>query len=79
VPQTSNNGAALQFAEKDILVPAFGLKKHALAFGWRSRSPPLHLLLGGAAVYRCDKRPVLNAGFSRWGHTLYRVIKRVES
>jgi hypothetical protein len=24
------------------------------------------MLLGGAAVYRCDKRLILSAGFSRW-------------
>jgi len=27
----------------------------------------LVLLLGSAAVYRCDKRPILSAGFSRCG------------
>jgi hypothetical protein len=30
------------------------------------------LLLGGAAVYRCDKRFVFNAGFSRWGNAAAR-------
>jgi hypothetical protein len=28
----------------------------ALDFGWRSGLPGLHLILGGAAVYRCDNR-----------------------
>jgi hypothetical protein len=41
--------AALQLAEKHAFAPAFG---------WRSSSPLLHLLLGGAAVHRCDKSPV---------------------
>src|SRR5712692_5665416 len=29
----------------------------------------LTLILGGAAVHRCDKRPVFRAGFSRCGRT----------
>jgi hypothetical protein len=40
-----------------------------LAFGWRSGLPHPTLLLGGAAVYRCDNQPVFNAGFSRCGDT----------
>jgi ABC-type transport system involved in cytochrome c biogenesis permease subunit len=35
------------------------------AFGWRSSSPPWFLLLGGAAVHRCDNRIIFRAGFSR--------------
>jgi hypothetical protein len=37
----------------------------ALVFGWRSGLPLLLLFLGGAAVYRCDKRLIFSAGFSR--------------
>jgi hypothetical protein len=31
------------------------------------RESPLCLIVGGAAVYRCDKLLILSAGFSRWG------------
>jgi len=32
------------------------------------KNSTLHLILGGAAVHRCDNRLVLNAGFSCRGH-----------
>jgi hypothetical protein len=28
----------------------------------------LHLILGGAALQRCDNRLVFSGGFSRWGY-----------
>jgi len=28
----------------------------------------LHLILGGAALQRCDMRIVFSSGFSHWGH-----------
>jgi hypothetical protein len=52
------SASALQRAER------VGL---ALVLGWRSGSPASYLLLGGAAVYRCDNRLVFSVGFSRWG------------
>jgi hypothetical protein len=39
----------------------FTLEGHASA---ACGNPTLHIILGGAAVHRCDKRLVLNAGFS---------------
>jgi len=61
--------AAKQIAENLDFGLAFGWRSRLplliLVFGWRSGSLFLFLLLGGAAVYRCDKRPILSAGFSR--------------
>jgi hypothetical protein len=39
---------------------AFSLRLYSLL-----KNAPLSLLLGGAAVHRCDKSPVFNDGFSR--------------
>jgi hypothetical protein len=36
-----------------------------LGFWWRSGLPLLILLLGGAAVHRCDKSLIFSVGFSR--------------
>jgi len=33
----------------------------------------LFLLLGDAAVYRCDIWPVFDDGFSRWGNLFFKV------
>jgi hypothetical protein len=34
----------------------------------------LHLILGGAAVHRCDNSPTFNGGFSRRGQTVTQEI-----
>jgi len=35
-----------------------------------ANSPMLYLILGGAAVHRCDNRLVCRYGFSRWGRDI---------
>jgi hypothetical protein len=64
-PKRVWTNAPVQAAEKLDSALAFawrsGLPAVVLAFGWRSGSPALHLLLGGAAVHRCDNYIVLNA------------------
>jgi hypothetical protein len=40
---------------------------------WRHKSI-LRLILGGAAVHRCDKQHISNVGFSRRGNTAARKI-----
>ena len=40
---------------------------------WRHKSI-LRLILGGAAVHRCDKKHISNVGFSRCGITAARKI-----
>src|SRR5258708_10737565 len=42
---------------------------HGMLYSLQKNSV-LHLSLGGAAVHRCDKRPVFSAGFSRRGLAL---------